>query len=82
MCILLYLRKKILTKRNLFFEFIISLFTKLLPKGYNLTFRSLKELPTTLSELKLIAAPAIIGLSSIPKNGYKIPAAMGTPKVL
>lgn len=33
----------------------------------------------TETELKLMAAAAIIGLSSKPKNGYKIPAAMGTP---
>jgi hypothetical protein len=33
----------------------------------------------TDTELKLIAAAAIIGLRRIPKNGYKIPAAIGTP---
>lgn len=33
----------------------------------------------TDTELKLIAAAAIIGLNNIPKNGNKIPAAIGTP---
>ena len=33
----------------------------------------------TETELKLIAAAAIIGLNRIPKNGYKTPAAIGTP---
>ena len=33
----------------------------------------------TDTELKLIAAAAIIGLSNSPKNGYRIPAAIGTP---
>jgi hypothetical protein len=42
-------------------------------------FRSLKALAITHTELKLIAAAAIIGLSNIPKNGNKIPAATGTP---
>ena len=36
----------------------------------------------TDTELKLIAAAAIIGLNKIPKKGYKTPAAMGTPIVL
>ncbi len=36
----------------------------------------------TLTELNAIAAPAIIGLNKIPKMGYKIPAAMGTPRIL
>lgn len=45
-------------------------------------FLSLSALAITDTELKLIAAAAIIGLSRIPKNGYKIPAAIGTPIVL
>jgi len=45
-------------------------------------FLSLSELPTTDTELKLIAAAAITGLRRIPKKGYKIPAAMGTPSEL
>ena len=36
----------------------------------------------TETELKLMAAAAIIGLNRIPKNGYKTPAAIGTPSVL
>jgi len=41
--------------------------------------RNRKALPTTDTELKLIAAAAIIGLSSSPKKGYSTPAATGTP---
>lgn len=36
----------------------------------------------TETELKLIAAAAIIGLSNSPVNGYRTPAAMGTPSTL
>jgi hypothetical protein len=36
----------------------------------------------TDTELKVIAALAIIGLNSRPKNGYKTPAATGTPSAL
>jgi hypothetical protein len=36
----------------------------------------------TDTELKLIAAAAIIGLRSSPMNGYSTPAAMGTPAAL
>ena len=36
----------------------------------------------TETELKLMAAAAIIGLSRIPKTGNKIPAATGTPSAL
>jgi hypothetical protein len=40
-------------------------------------------LPTTDTELKLIAAAATIGLSSrCAEIGYKTPAAIGTPKAL
>jgi hypothetical protein len=39
-------------------------------------------LTITENELKLIAAAAIIGESKIPKNGYRIPAAIGIPKTL
>jgi hypothetical protein len=44
--------------------------------------RSRKAFNTTETELKLIAAAAIIGLSSNPKNGYSTPAAIGTPSAL
>jgi hypothetical protein len=46
------------------------------------TFFSLRALAITDNELKLIAAAATIGLSKIPKNGYKIPAAIEIPIVL
>lgn len=36
----------------------------------------------TDTELKLMAAAAIIGLSKMPKNGKSTPAAMGTPTLL
>lgn len=43
---------------------------------------SRSALVITETELKLMAAAAIIGLSKIPKNGYSIPAAIGTPTEL
>jgi hypothetical protein len=36
----------------------------------------------TETEEKLMAAPAIMGLRRMPKNGYSAPAAMGTPTAL
>jgi hypothetical protein len=36
----------------------------------------------TETELKLIAAPASIGLRTVPKKGYSRPAAMGMPKCI
>lgn len=42
--------------------------------------RNRSALPITETELKLIAAAAIIGLSNSPKNGYRIPAAIGTSR--
>lgn len=44
--------------------------------------RSRLALLTTVSEDIAIAAPAIIGLSNSPKNGYSAPAATGMPSVL
>ena len=41
--------------------------------------RSRSALPMTDTELTLIAAAAIIGLSSNPNSGYSTPAAIGTP---
>ena len=38
--------------------------------------------PTTETELKLIAAAAIIGLSKTPNHGYSTPAAIGMPRAL
>src|SRR5262249_29763905 len=46
------------------------------------TLRRRKALPTTETELKLIAAAAIMGLSNRPKKGYRTPAAIGTPRML
>lgn len=43
---------------------------------------SLSALVMTETELKLIAAAAIIGESSNPNSGYSTPAATGTPKAL
>jgi hypothetical protein len=37
--------------------------------NHSLAFRSRRALPMTETELKLIAAPAMIGLSSKPKKG-------------
>jgi hypothetical protein len=44
--------------------------------------RSRNALLITDTELKLIAAAAIIGDSNKPKNGYSTPAAIGTPSEL
>ena len=49
---------------------------------YNFCLFNLSAFQTTETELKAIAALAMIGLRSNPKNGYKMPAAIGTPKVL
>ncbi len=44
--------------------------------------RSRSALAITDTELKVIAALAIIGLSNTPSTGYRMPAATGTPSVL
>lgn len=49
---------------------------------HSFTRLSLSALLITDTELKLIAAAAIIGESSKPKNGYSNPAATGTPSML
>ena len=46
---------------------------------YNFKFLSRSALTITDTELNVIAALAIIGLSSKPNTGYKTPAAIGTP---
>ena len=46
------------------------------------TFFNLSAFAITDTELKLMAAAAIIGESNRPNTGNNIPAAMGTPKVL
>jgi hypothetical protein len=43
---------------------------------------SRKALATTDTELKLMAAAAIMGDNSSPKTGYSTPAAIGTPRAL
>ena len=52
------------------------------PYRYSFTFRKRKAFVTTETELKLMAAAAIIGLNSRPKRGYNTPAAIGTPSAL
>jgi hypothetical protein len=49
---------------------------------YSLAFLSRSALVITDTELKLMAAAAMIGLSRIPNLGYSTPAAIGTPTEL
>lgn len=49
---------------------------------YSSTFLNLKALAITETELRLIAAAAIIGDNKMPKKGNNIPAATGTPREL
>ena len=49
---------------------------------HSAAFRRRSALTITETELTLIAALAIIGLSRTPKTGYRIPAATGTPSAL
>ena len=51
-------------------------------RRHSLTRRRRSALAITETELTLIAAAAIIGLSSTPKSGYSTPAAIGTPAAL
>jgi len=44
--------------------------------------RKRSALPTTDTELRLMAAAASIGDKRSPKNGYRTPAAIGTPAAL
>jgi len=48
----------------------------------NLEDRNRRAFRITETELKLMAAAATIGFSSQPVNGYKTPAARGTPATL
>lgn len=50
--------------------------------GYKRAPRSRSAFPMTDTELKAIAALAIMGLRSSPTIGYAMPAAIGTPSVL
>jgi hypothetical protein len=49
---------------------------------HSFVFRSLSALAITETELKLIAAAAIIGFKSRPNAGKSTPAASGTPTTL
>ena len=49
---------------------------------YSAKRRNLSALPMTDTDDKLMAAAAIIGLSSSPKVGYSKPAAIGMPMAL
>lgn len=49
--------------------FLVSRFFHVLQINQSLTFRRRKALLMTVTELRLMAAPAMIGLSSRPKNG-------------
>jgi hypothetical protein len=50
--------------------------------AYNSARRSLSALAMTDTELSVMAALAQIGLINTPRNGYKMPAATGTPSAL
>lgn len=50
--------------------------------NYILKLRNRKEFAITETELKLIAAAAIIGDNNNPKTGYNIPEATEIPKTL
>jgi hypothetical protein len=52
------------------------------PAIHSFVVRSLRALPITDTELKLMAAAAIIGLRSKPNAGKSTPAASGTPTTL
>ena len=50
--------------------------------GHRFARRNRRAFPITETELNVIAALAIIGLSSNPNTGYNTPAATGTPSTL
>jgi len=50
--------------------------------AYKFTRLNLNAFVITDTELKLIAAAAMMGDNSNPKNGYSSPAAIGTPNEL
>jgi hypothetical protein len=55
---------------------------RLLAAVHSFVVRSLSALAITETELKLMAAAAIIGFKSNPKDGNSTPAASGTPTML
>ncbi len=52
------------------------------PALQSFTLRKRSALAITETELRLMAAPAMIGLRRKPNQGYKIPAAIGMPNEL
>jgi hypothetical protein len=68
----------------LIFVLIVNNERKIIPNSTRLipNYLSLKLFKTTETELNAIAAPAIIGFSVKPINGYKTPAAIGIPMIL
>lgn len=50
--------------------------------AHKATRRSRSALAITETELKLMATAAIMGLNNTPRNGYRTPAAIGTPAAL
>ena len=52
------------------------------PAHYDYFDLNRRAFPITDTELKLMAAPAIMGLRRMPIKGYKTPAAIGIPKAL
>ena len=52
------------------------------PPTHACALRNRRALTMTDTELNVIAALAIIGLSSNPNTGYSTPAAIGTPRTL
>jgi hypothetical protein len=53
-----------------------------IPTAQSANCRNRSEFAITETELKLMAAAAIMGLKSRPKTGYATPAAIGTPSAL
>ena len=51
-------------------------------RTHNTTWRSRSALKITDTELKVMAALAIMGFKSSPHSGYRSPAAIGTPTIL
>lgn len=75
-------RIKVLTLLKRFLSHLSPLISHLSSLTYNLTRFSRKLFVTTVTELIAMAAPAIIGLSRKPVNGYSAPAAIGMAIIL
>src|SRR5205807_9369472 len=69
-------------RRGLIWRFDRSLTGTLRASTHKTTRRRRSAFPITETELKVMAALAIIGLRSSPKIGYSTPAASGTPSAL